>query len=422
MIIESQTFKNQFFPTIFVIIESQTFNNHKMLRRFLERQLINALHNMPVVALLGPRQVGKTTLALEIARHGFVKKTFYLDLELDTDLSKLDDPESYLKQYEGQLLIIDEVQRKPDLFRILRGLVDQRKRKGETSGQFLLLGSASRDLLQHSSETLAGRIRYLELSPFSAWEVYQTDPLGFTPNPLWFRGGFPNSYLAPSDEESWEWRNDFISSYVERDIPLMGPQIPATKMKRFWTMLAHYHGQQIVYSVLAKSLEISHPTVKSYLDTLTDFYMVRQLPPWSGNTQKRLVKSPKIYLRDPGLLHKLLNISDFETLLGHPVLGSSWEGFVVENIIVHLSNKWQFSYYRSVTQTEIDLVLEGPNKQVWAIEIKRSSTPTLKKGFHTAAEDIRATRKFVVYAGTDRFPMALKTEAIGLIDLLKMLQ
>ncbi|GAA0553718.1 ATP-binding protein [Chitinophaga japonensis] len=350
------------------------------------------------------------------------KKSSYLDLELDTDLSKLSDTEGYLKLFKNQLLIIDEVQRKPDLFRVLRGLVDIRKRAGEKAGQFLLLGSASRDLLQQSSETLAGRIRYLELSPFSVMETYKNDPLGFNPLKLWFRGGFPDSYLATTDDESWEWRSDFISSYVERDIPLMGPQVSATRMKTFWSMLAHYHGQQIVLSEIGKSLEVSHTTIRSYLDILTDFYMVRQVQPWAGNTKKRLIKSPKIYLRDTGILHKLLNISDFDSLLGHPVVGASWEGFVAENIIVNLSNKWRYSYYRTTTQTEIDLVLEGPGSQVWAIEIKRSAAPTIRKTFHTACEDIGATRKFVVYSGMERFPMPEKTEAIGLIDFLKLIK
>ena len=376
---------------------------------------------MPVVALLGPRQVGKTTLALEIAGKRLEKKWAYLDLELESDLSKLTDAESYLKGFEGQLLIIDEVQRRPELFPLLRGLVDARKRKGEKTAQFLLLGSASRDLLYQSSESLAGRIRYLELSPFKVWELHQHDPLGFNVNKLWFRGGFPDSYLAASDEDSWEWRNDFIATYVERDLPGMGPKIPSARMKIFWTMLAHFHGQQIVYSSLGKSLEVSHTTIKTYLDILTDFYMVRQIQPWSGNTKKRLVKSPKIYLRDTGLLHKLLNIPSYESLLGNPMIGASWEGFVAENIILQLTDQWRYSYYRSSTQAEIDLVLEGPDDEVWAIEIKRSAAPQISRGFHTAAEDIKATRKFVVYPGSERFPMGQSTEAIGLIAFLQMI-
>ena len=376
---------------------------------------------MPVVALLGPRQVGKTTLALEIAGKRLEKKWAYLDLELESDLSKLKDAESYLKGFEGRLLIIDEVQRRPELFPLLRGLVDARKRKGEKTAQFLLLGSASRDLLYQSSESLAGRIRYLELSPFKVWELHQHDPLGFNVNKLWFRGGFPDSYLAASDEDSWEWRNDFIATYVERDLPGMGPKIPSARMKIFWTMLAHFHGQQIVYSSLGKSLEVSHTTIKTYLDILTDFYMVRQIQPWSGNTKKRLVKSPKIYLRDTGLLHKLLNIPSYESLLGNPMIGASWEGFVAENIILQLTDQWRYSYYRSSTQAEIDLVLEGPDDEVWAIEIKRSAAPQISRGFHTAAEDIKATRKFVVYSGSERYPLGQSTEAIGLIAFLQMI-
>jgi uncharacterized protein len=391
-----------------------------MIPRLIEEKLLRALRTMPVVALVGPRQVGKTTLAFQLAHQVIDKASSYLDLELDSDLNKLSDAEGYLRRFENQLLIIDEVQRLPDLFRVLRGLIDIRKRSGEKAGHFLLLGSASRDLLQQSSETLAGRTRYLELTPFSVLELYENDPLGFNYEKLWFRGGFPDSYLAGSNEDSHDWRTDFIATYVERDIPLMGPNVSASRMKKFWTMLAHYHGQQVVLSEIGRSLEVSHTTVRSYLDTLIDFYMVRQIPPWSGNTKKRLVKSPKIYLRDTGILHTLLNIATFDSLLGNPALGASWEGFVVENILVNLSTQWQYSYYRTTTQTEIDLVLEGPNKQVWAIEIKRSSAPKLSSGFHAACEDIGATHKFVVYGGKERYPMAENTEAIGLIEFLKM--
>jgi predicted AAA+ superfamily ATPase len=375
---------------------------------------------MPVVVLLGPRQVGKTTLALEFVK-SIRKKTAYLDLELDADQAKLSDPEAYLRRFPNTLLIIDEVQRQPEIFRLLRGLVDARKRAGEKTGQFLLLGSASRDLIQHSSETLAGRVRFLELGPLSVLEMSQTDPLGFNFEKLWFRGGFPESYLADTDDESWEWRSDFISSYVERDIPLMGPQVSAVTMRRLWSMLAHHHAQQVNLSQLGKSLGVNYKTVKNYIDTLTDFYMVRQIQPWAGTTKKRLVKAPKIYLRDTGLMHRLLNIADFETLLGHPSIGSSWEGFIVENIINHLSDKWRYSYYRTSAQAEVDLVLEGPRQEVWAIEIKRSIAPHVRKGFHLASQDVHATKRFVIYPGSERFPLAREIEALSIVQFLQLL-
>ncbi|GAB3349579.1 ATP-binding protein [Arachidicoccus ginsenosidivorans] len=340
-------------------------------------------------------------------------------MELDSDLNKLRGPESFLRRQQKRLLIIDEVQRKPELFKILRGLIDIHKRAGESSGQFLLLGSASRDLLQQSSETLAGRIRYMELCPFSAAEIYNSDPLGYNNDKLWFRGGFPGSYLAENDNESWQWRADFISTYVERDIPLMGPKVSAMRLKRFWTMLAHYQGQQVVTSDLGKSLGVSHTTIKSYMDILTDFYMIRQIQPWSGNSKKRLVKTPKTYLRDTGLLHSLLNISNFESLLGHPIIGVSWEGFVIENIISKLSNKWRYSYYRTTGKTEVDLVLETPNNELWAIEIKRSSAPTVGSGYYNACEDMGATHKFVIYPGTDHYPLGDEVEVMGLIELVE---
>ncbi len=392
-----------------------------MITRQLKNDLIKALKSMPVVALLGSRQVGKTTLALEITNTIVNKPTSYIDLELDTDFAKLADPESYLRRFENQLLIIDEVQLKPDLFRILRGLIDVRKRAGERNAQFLLLGSASRDLLQHTSQTLAGRIRFLELKPLTIPEVQATDPLGFNPEKLWFRGGFPDSYLATTDNESWDWRSAFISSYVERDIPQMGLQIPAARMRRFWTMLSHFHGQQVNLSNLGKSLEVSHTTIRNYLDILTDLYMIRQVQPWAGNTKKRLVKSPKIYVRDTGILHRLLNISDYEMFLGNPIIGHSWEGFIVENIISTLSDKWRYSYYRTTTQTEIDLIIEGPRAEVWAIAIKRTAAPKIKAAFHTACADVNATKKFVIYSGTECFPIAENTEAIGIVEFLTLI-
>lgn len=392
-----------------------------MIQRILEGKLIDSLRNMPVVVILGPRQVGKTTLALALARSAVDKPIHYLDLELNSDLAKLDDAESYLRRFENQLLVIDEVQRKPELFPVIRALVDLRKRNGERAGHFLLLGSASRNLLQQSSESLAGRIRYLELNPFSVSELNINDPLGFNLEKSWFRGGFPDSYLAESETQSQNWRRDFISTYVEKDIPLFGPKVPATRMKRFWSMLAHYHGQQAVLTEIAKSLEVSHTTARNYLDILQDFFMVRQVHPWSGNTKKRLVKTPKVYIRDTGLLHSLLNISSFDQLLGHPVVGASWEGFVMENILNQLPANWTASYYRSSNQAEIDLVLEFGSKEVWGIEIKKSSAPTISSGFHRACEDIAATKKYVVYSGSDRFPMRGDIEAVGLIEFIGMI-
>jgi len=376
---------------------------------------------MPVIALIGPRQVGKTTLALEVSKK-LDKPVTYIDLESDADFNKLTDAETYLKRFSGQLLIIDEVQRKPDLFRLLRVIVDERKRNGERTGHFLLLGSASKDLLQRSSESLAGRIRYMELTPFTITEINDAEKDGFHLERLWLRGGFPDSYLAPTEEESREWRRDFLATYVERDIPNMGIGVSANQLKRFWKMLAHYHGNQINLSEFGRSLEVSHTTIRNYLDLLTDFYMVRQLTPWSGNVKKRLVKTPKIYIRDSGILHSLIQLPTVEAIFSHPVIGSSWEGFVIENIINQLGNSWDYSYYRTATQAEIDLVLHTPDNEIWAVEIKRTAAPKLTRGFYEACKDVKATHKWVISANKDRYPLPHEVEVIGLLDFLRLLQ
>jgi hypothetical protein len=391
-----------------------------MITRDLSIRLTQALNSMPVVAILGPRQVGKTTLALEVGNL-LQKKVHYLDLESDSDMNKLQDAEAFLNRFQNELLILDEVQRMPDLFRNLRGLVDSRKRNGEKAGQFLLLGSASRELLQHSSETLAGRIRFLELTPFTITELMQSQPDVFQMEKRWLRGGFPDSFLATDEMQSWNWRQDFISTYLERDLPSMGVGISPGMLKRFWKMLAHYHSNQVNFSELGRSLELSHTTIKSYLDILTDFYMVRQLSPWSGNLKKRLVKSPKIYLRDSGILHGLLGISSMDTLLSSPFLGASWEGFVVESILNQLDSRWESSYYRTATQVEIDLVLHTPEGEIWVVEVKRNSAPRPGRGFYEACKDIKADRKWVVYAGTDKYPLPDGVEVIGLPDFLAMI-
>ncbi|MEA3290862.1 MAG: ATP-binding protein [Pseudomonadota bacterium] len=384
------------------------------------QKLERLLRSFPVVALLGPRQVGKTTLALNIEEL-WPSATTYLDLELDSDLAKLDEPELYLRRLGGQLVIIDEIQRRPNLFPLLRSLVDQRIREGESYGQFFILGSASRDLLRQSSESLAGRIAYKELSPFSFTELAAHERK-FDSDRLWLRGGFPGSYLAGDDRASWEWRSNFISTYLERDIPQLGPRLPAERMRRLWSMLALSQGAQLNLSRLAGSLGVSGHTVRHYLDVLTDLYMVRQLQPWAGNSRKRLVKSPKIYVRDSGLVHRLANIPDFETLAGHPIRGESWEGYVVENILNQLPDTWIANYYRTSAQAEIDLVLEAAGGEVIAIEIKRTLSPRPGKGFRLAAEDVQASRRFYVIPTTDRFPIGADTEAIGLADLIRELR
>jgi predicted AAA+ superfamily ATPase len=392
-----------------------------MIKRRLRKKLLRGLKTTPVVAILGPRQVGKTTLAFQIDEQ-ISKETVYLDLESDADFNKLTDAEAFLERFDDTLLIIDEVQRKPDLFRLMRGIIDGRKRRGETSGQFLLLGSASRDLLQNSAETLAGRIRYLELTPFMCNELRENYKLSFEVEELWLRGGFPDSYLAESNEESWQWRSNFISTYMERDLPLMGVGIPPTQLKRFWKMLSHYNGNQVNLSELGRSLELTHPTIKRHLDTLTDFYMVRQLQPWSGNIKKRLVKKPKIYFRDSGILHSLMNTYSMDALLSHPGVGASWEGFVIENILALLDDRWSFSYYRTATQVEIDLVLETPDNEIWAIEIKRKSAPKPGRGFYEACNDIKATHKWLINANDERYPLPHDVEVIGLLEFISLLE
>jgi predicted AAA+ superfamily ATPase len=274
-----------------------------MINRYLKGRLTADLLSMPVVALLGPRQVGKTTLALNITA-SMDKPYHYLDLEMPSDMSKMSDPESYLKRFDNTLVIIDEVQRFPHLFEILRGIIDARKRKGERTAQFLLLGSASRILLQQTSETLAGRIRYLELPALNLSDIKNTSEQVIDIDKIWFRGGFPDSFLALNERESWQWRFDFVTTYLERDLPMMGVTIAPNQLKRLWTMLAHYNGSILNLSELGRNLELSHNTIKSYIDTLSGFYMLRLIPSWSGNLKKRLIKAPKIYFRDTGILHQ----------------------------------------------------------------------------------------------------------------------
>jgi hypothetical protein len=380
-----------------------------MIRRHAYAALEAAIHAFPVVGLLGPRQVGKTTLALDLAERLGTDKVQYLDLEAPADRARLADPATYLESQEGRLVILDEIHRTPDLFRTLRGIVDQRRRRGLRTGQFLVLGSASLDLLQQSAESLAGRIIYLELSPLRVDEVASDRR---TLDALWVRGGFPDSFLAASDRASRSWRDAFIRTYLERDIPQLGPRIPAETLRRFWTMLAHAQAQPVNAAQFAAGLGVSGQTVARYLDLLVDLLLVRRLPPWSGNVRKRLVRSPRVYVRDSGVAHALLNLTSLHDVLGHPVAGASWEGMVIESLI-GAAGATPAYYYRTSAGAEIDLVFEISPRERIAIEIKRSSTPSLSRGFWSACEDLAVSQAVVVHAGSGRFPLGREVEALS---------
>ncbi|MDO8437142.1 MAG: ATP-binding protein [Nitrosomonadaceae bacterium] len=380
-----------------------------MINRSLATRLSDAIAYSPAVALLGPRQVGKTTLALEIGQR---YNALYLDLESEQDRAKLSQPELYLRDHQDRLVILDEVHRVPGLFPVLRGLIDQGRRSNRRSGLYLLLGSASPDLLRQSGETLAGRIAYLELTPFHVLETR-----GMPADDLWVRGGFPESLLAPDIMHSLRWRQDFIRTYLERDIPLFGPRIAAETLRRYWSMLAHHQGGLLNTAQLARNLGVDVKTAGGYLDLLVDLLLVRRLPPWHANLGKRLVKSPKVYVRDSGLVHALLNIPDKETLLSHPVVGQSWECFVIENLLDCAAPGVQGYFYRTSGGAEIDLLLSWPDGSLWAIEIKRSLSPKVERGFHAACADLQPAKKYVVYPGTERYRLVTDIEAISLEGL-----
>ncbi len=377
-----------------------------MIERRLAKDLIDRVDSSPAVALLGPRQVGKTTLALAI---GEMRPSIYLDLESEADRAKLSEPELYLGDHEDKLVILDEVQRLPDLFQTLRGLIDRGRRKGLRAGRFLLLGSASIDLLKQSGESLAGRIAYLELAPIDGLEVPVDDLAS-----LWLRGGFPDSYLNRDDRTSLRWRTDFIRTYLERDIPALGPRIAAETLRRFWTMLAHHQSGLMNAAEFARALGVDAKTVASYLDLMVDLLLVRRLEPWHVNVGKRLVKSPRVYVRDSGVLHALLGLATMEDVLGHPITGASWEGFVIETLLAAAPETTQANFYRTAAGAEIDLVLTLPGDRLWAIEIKRSLTPKVERGFHHACLDLQPERRIVVYPGTERFPLKDNIEVLPL--------
>lgn len=390
-----------------------------MIKRKCQDSIIELLNESPAVGILGPRQVGKTTLAEEIAL-SISPNPIYLDLESPTDLAKLTEPEAYFDLYKGKLIILDEIQRTPELFAVLRGVIDRRRREGFRTAQFLILGSASLDLLKQASESLAGRIAYQELTGINSLEINNLKDTN--QENLWLRGGFPDSLLAKTDAASFRWRQNFISTYLERDVPQFGSRIPAVTLRRLWTMLAHHQGGQLNTAQLGASLGITIPTVKRYIELLEDLFLVRTLFPWSGNVGKRLVKTPKVYIRDSGLTHALLNLTTFDDLVGHPIVGASWEGFVIENILSCLPLGVTSWFYRTSAGAEIDLVIEVNHQERYAIEVKRSLSPTVSKGFYLGCEDVKATKRYVVYPGKERYPSTDGIIVTSLAELMEELQ
>lgn len=390
-----------------------------MIKRLAQSEIAELLEEFPVVAILGPRQVGKTTLAEEIAA-SMSPEPIYLDLERPSEAARLNEPEEYFELHKGKLIILDEVQRVPELFQILRGVIDRRRREGLRKAQFLILGSSSLELLKQSSESLAGRIAYKELSGFTVAEIDHKKSKDI--DRLWLRGGFPDSFLSKNDEASLRWRLNFISTYLERDVPQFGPRIPAVMLRKLWTMLAHSQSGQLNIAQLGNNLDVTAPTAKRYIELLEDLLLIRTLQPWSGNVGKRLVKAPKVYIRDSGLTHALLNLTTFDDLLGHPVVGASWEGFIVENLLSCLPAGITAWFYRTAAGAEIDLVIERNSTERYAIEIKRSQAPSVSKGFHLGCEDIAATKRFIVYPGKERFPVTKDIAAIPLLDMMNELK
>jgi predicted AAA+ superfamily ATPase len=385
-----------------------------MILRRIQPEVESLLGESPAVVLSGPRQAGKTTLAIEIAEE---RPATYLDLESEADRARLSEPELYLPDHAEELLVLDEIQRLPGLFETLRGEIDRGRRAGKGTGRFLLLGSASLELLAQSGETLAGRIAFAELTPFDITEIG-----GDQLDRLWVRGGFPESFLARGDRASLRWRGDFIRTYLERDIPQLGPRIPAETLRRLWTMLAHNQGGLLNAANLARGLGVSGTTIGHYLDLMADLLLVRRLAPRLANVGKRMVRSPKVYVRDSGLLHALLGIADKETLLGHPVAGGSWEGLAIENLIAIAGDGVESSFYRTSGGAEVDLVLGWPDGREWAIEVKRTLAPKLERGLRSALADIKPERSFLVYPGAERYRLGEGVEVIGLPELCEELR
>lgn len=384
---------------------------HDFVQRKIENFVTENLRLFPAIAILGPRQCGKSTLVKMMSAG--IPNFLYLDLQNRDDLAKLNEPSLFFNANKDKTICLDEIQLIPNLFSILRSEIDSDRK----TGRFILLGSASRDLVQRSAESLAGRIGLIELSPFLISELKNESD--FKLNRFWLRGAYPDSYLAISDEASNLWRENFIRTYTERDIPQLGFQIPALHIRRMLTMSAHISGQVFNASKLGESLGLSHPTVKRYLDLLEQTYVLRSLQPYEGNIKKRLVKSPKVYVRDSGLLHNLLQIQDFNALMGNPILGASWESMVIENICSALRN-CRFSFFRSATGDELDLVIQKGNKTI-AIECKASTAPKVSKGFYRAIEIVKPDKTYIVAPVTDQFPFSENIFVSGLTEIVENL-
>jgi predicted AAA+ superfamily ATPase len=385
-----------------------------MIERRVESTILHRLHSVvPAVVLLGPRQVGKTTLARRLAAH-WSAGAVYLDMERPADRLRLEDADAYLRAQAPRLVVIDEIHRVPELFAVLRGIIDDRRAQGQRFGHFLLLGSASLDLMQQSPESLAGRVAYVDMHPVDGLEAVQA---GLELDTLWCRGGFPDSLLAADDRISFAWRSDFVRSYLERDVPMFAPRMPSPTLGRLWTMLAHQQGGMLNASALAASLGVSAPAVGRYVDLLADLHLVRRLAPWSANPGKRLVKTPKVYVRDSGIVHALLGLANLDALLGHPVVGTSYEGFVLETLIGALGPAHSPWFYRTHDGSEIDLLLAEGGKPVVAIEVKRSTAPSVSRGFGQACNELGITQRWVVCPVHDRFALRQGAQAIGLADL-----
>lgn len=384
----------------------------EFIYRHLARQLDVYRQIFPAVAILGPRQCGKSTFVKQISKNW--RDAVYLDLQSPADFNKLNDPLLFFESNADKIVFLDEIQLKPELFSVLRSAIDGRR----TNGRFILLGSASRDLVQKSSETLAGRIGYLYLTPFLATEL--NDRMDFNLNAYWYRGGFPLSYLAQNDEFSAIWREQFVQTFVERDLPQLGISIPAMQMRRFITLCAHLQGQTINLSKLGEVLGLTHPTIRRYVDLVEQTFIARTIQPFEGNLKKRLVKSPKLYLRDTGLLHALLGINSFNDLLGHPVVGHSWETLVIEHISTALPD-WGAFFYRTSKGDELDFVLSRGNRLI-AVECKSSSVPQLTRGTYRCMEDLNPEHTYVIAPMVaESYPLAKNITVCSLFDFLNRL-